>query len=422
MPKGDARSPMQRAAETTHEVLGAAAIRAQHSRLILNLLWKEREISRAELARRTSLSRSTVSAIITDLLTTGLVKETRAGISSGGRRPIMLEFQDEASFIVGIELGATHVSCVLTDLRCNVKASWSAPAPVRDEPELALNKMTMGVHSVLEAGGGVSKSQLLGLGVAVPSPVNRERPGELLPLVVPKWEGRNIASHLQSSFDRPVFVDNDANLGALAELWWGVGSSVTDLAYIKVATGIGAGLIIDGRIFRGSGGVAGEIGHTSIDPNGPQCICGLKGCLTTFIGTPALLERAKDALRASGANRPAPANIDELVNAALAGDPISVEVVRHAGDRLGIGIANMLNLLNPQMVVLGGGIARAGDLLLDAVRKTIVGLSLPASISNAEIRATGLNEWGIAVGAATLALENALTRPSLFPMQSIGAQ
>ena len=144
---------MEHARQPTHAVLGASAIRAQHSRLILNLLWSERDISRADLARRTNLSRSTVSAIINDLLRTGLVEETRTGVSSGGRRPILLQFQDQSSFIVGIELGATHVSCVLTDLRCRVRASWSAPAPVRDEPEVALEKMTMGVRSVLEADG-----------------------------------------------------------------------------------------------------------------------------------------------------------------------------------------------------------------------------------------------------------------------------
>ena len=408
---------MEHAHQTTQVILGASAIRAQHSRLILNLLWSEREISRAELARRTSLSRSTVSAIVSDLLSTGLVQEARTGVSSGGRRPIMLEFRDQASSIVGIELGATHISCVLTDLRCNVRASWSAPAPVRDEPEVALKKMTMAVRSVLEA-DGVEPWQLVGIGVAVPSPVDKERPGELLPLVLTKWAGYNITSHLQRSFKRPVFVDNDANLGALAELWWGAGSSSENLAYIKVATGIGAGLIIDGRIFRGSGGIAGEIGHTSIDPNGPQCVCGLKGCLTTFIGTPALLERAEDELRASDSNRPPPASIDELVKAALDGDPMSVELIRYASDKLGVGVAGMLNLLNPKTVILGGGLASAGHLVLDAVQRTIRNLSLPASISNTEIRITGLNEWGIALGAATLVLQGALESPALFATQS----
>ncbi|MGB5548658.1 MAG: ROK family transcriptional regulator [Polyangiales bacterium] len=404
---------MENARQATHEVLGASAVRAQHSRLILNLLWKHQEISRADLARRTSLSRSTVSAIVSDLLSKGLAKEAYAGVSSGGRRPIILEFQDQSSFIVGIELGATHISCVLTDLRCKVRASWSAPAPVRDEPEVALGKMRMAVRSVLEA-DGVQPSQVLGIGVAVPSPVDRERPGELLPLVVPKWQGYNIASYLEGNFNRPVFVDNDANLGALAELWWGSGSSARDLVYIKVATGVGAGMIINGRIFRGSGGIAGEIGHTSIDPNGPPCICGLQGCLTTFIGTPALLERARNELRRSGSDRLPPTSIDELVNAALDGDPMSVDLIHYAGDKLGVGIANMLNLLNPQAVVLGGGIARSGDMLLDGVRRTIQALSLPASICNTEIRTTGLNEWGIAVGAATLVLQVALDTPTLF--------
>jgi len=235
-----------------------------------------------------------------------------------------------------------------------------------------------------------------------------------MPLILPKWEGYNIATHLEDRFKRPVYVDNDANLGALAELWWGAGSSAQEIVYLKVATGIGSGLIINGRIFRGSRGIAGEIGHTSIDPTGPRCICGLNGCLTTFIGTPALLQRAKDELHGSGSNRLPPASIDELVNAALDGDPMAVELIQYAGRKLGVGIANMLNLLNPKMVVLGGGIARAGDLLLDGVRGTIRGLSLPQSIRDTEIRTTGLNEWGIAVGAATLMLQAALDTPTLF--------
>lgn len=412
---------MERAVQKTQKVLGASAIRAQHSRLLLNLLWKEREISRAELARRSSLSRSTVSAIINDLLDTGLIEEARAGVSSGGRPPIILEFKDQAGFIIGVELGATHVSCVLTDLRCNVRASWSAPAPVRERPDIALKKMTMAVQSVMDA-DGVQLSEVLGIGVAVPSPIDVKHPGQLLPLIMPAWQGYDIKAHLENSFGRPVFVDNDANLGALAELWWGSGSTVTDLAFIKMATGIGAGLIINGRIFRGSSGIAGEIGHTSIDTNGPPCVCGLRGCLATFIGTAALLELAEKRLRAEGNNRPPPSNIEDLITDALAGDPISTELVRHAGQRLGVGIANMLNLLNPRTVVIGGGIARAGNLVLDAVRETIRGLSLPASISHTEIKATSLNEWGIALGAATLALEAALQRPALFPARAIGAQ
>ena len=218
-----------------------------------------------------------------------------------------------------------------------------------------------------------------------------------------------------------MFVDNDANLGALAELWWGAGCEATDLTFIKVATGIGAGLIIDGRIFRGSGGVAGELGHTSIDANGPRCVCGLNGCLTTFIGTPAVLERAENTLHDLRIDQPAPASIEELVDAALAGQPWAVEVVRYVGRKLGVGIANMLNLLNPKAVVIGGGIARADSILLDAVQDTMRDLSLPASISDTRLSTTSHHEWGIALGAATLALEAALQTPSLFPAYATGA-
>lgn len=395
------------------EVLGASAMRAQHSRLILNLLWTEQQISRADLSRRTGLSRSTVSAIISDLLSTGLVKEAHAGVSTGGRRPIILEFQDAASLIVGIELGATHVSCVLTDLRCKVRASWSVRVPVRDEPEVTLDKMITAVHAVLEA-DGAQPSQLLGIGVAVPSPVDSRRPTELLPLIIPKWQGYNIANHLEQTFSQRVFVDNDANLGALAELWWAAGPAVRNLAYIKVATGIGAGLIIDGHIFRGSGGIAGEIGHTAIDTSGARCECGLNGCLTTFIGTQYLLEHAADHARASGSRRRPPKTLDELIDAALAGEPDAVELIQYTGRRLGVGVANMLNLLNPDTVVLGGGITRAGELLVDAVRETLGQTSLAESISHADIRVSALDEWGIAVGAATLVLESALQSPEQF--------
>jgi len=406
--------------QVSPEVLGAAAMRAQHSRLLLNLLWTEREISRADLSRRTTLSRSTVSALVNDLIETGMIKESRTGVSTGGRRPIILEFQDEASFIVGIELGATHVSCVLTDLRCKVKACWSTSAPVRDQPEVALAKMVTGVRSVLDA-AGVQPPRLLGIGVAVPSPVDRKRPGELLPLIIPKWEGYNIVSHLERHFSRPVWLDNDANLGALAEFWWAAGPAVRNLAYIKVATGIGAGLIIDGHIFRGSGGIAGEIGHTAIDSSGSLCECGLHGCLNTFVGTRWLLARAAEHARERGSTRPAPKTLDELVDAALDGEPSAVEALRYTGQRLAIGVANMLNLLNPDTVVLGGGITRAGDLLIGAVREAVDRMSLAESISHADIRASALNEWGIAVGAATLVLESALQDPAQFATASRGA-
>lgn len=403
---------MIRTVHKPDEVLGASAIRAQHSRLLLNLLWCERSISRADLSRRTGLSRSTVSAIISDLLETGLVREARAGLSTGGRRPILLEFSDAASNIVGIELGATHVSVVLTDLRANVAQYRSVPVPVRDAPQEALSAMKRLVLEVCLA-NGTQPSSLVGVGVAVPSPLNPAEPGKLLPSVIPKWADIDLIEELEARIGAPVVLDNDANLGALAERWWGAGRTVSDLAYIKVATGIGAGLIMNGEIFRGSGGAAGEIGHTSIDANGPLCSCGLRGCLTTLVGSAALLERAQQEYRALGEDE-SPKTIDALVDDALAGERAAVAVIAYAGRQLGIGVANMLNLLNPRMVVLGGGLMRVGDLLLEPLRDTVSRLSLADSIAHAEILRSELDDQGIAVGAATLVLRSALENPEMF--------
>lgn len=396
-------------------VLDAASMRAQHRQLMLNLLWREREASRADLARRTGLSRSTVSAIVADLLETGLVREARTGVSTGGRRPIVLAFQDDAALLLGVELGASHVSVVLTDLRCKVRDHRRVPCPVRDDPEGALELVEQCIGELL-GGTGKTHPSLVGIGVAAPSPIDPRRPGELIAAIVPKWEGYDLVRQLERRFKRPVLVDNDANLGALAELWWGTGCS-GNLAYLKLATGIGAGLILDGRIFRGARGVAGEIGHMTIDPKGPECMCGLRGCLTTLVGTQRLFERVRE-LRGRHPSSPLqtdPLTVDALVDAALDGDKLARKVIAEAGRTLGIGVANLLNLVNPERVVIGGDITRAGELLFEPLEETVRTRALAASIAHAEISRSPLGEHGIAIGAATLVLKKALADPSMFP-------
>ena len=393
-------------------------MRAQHRRLLLQLLWSEREASRADLARATGLSRSTVSAIVADLLETGLVREVRAGRSTGGRRPIVLAFQHEAACIAGVELGASHVSAVLMDLFGNVLDHREVSCAVRDEPEHALHVVRDCVGALL-VGSPDARRRLVGVGVAAPSPIDPKRPGRLVPTLIPAWEGIDVIERLQGSFGRPIFVDNDANAGALAERWW---SEAPDgnLAYLKVATGIGAGLIVDGRILRGAEGVAGEIGHMTIDPGGPPCKCGLRGCLNTLVGTQQLLDRVR-AMRPDHEPGPLhadPISLERLVAAASDGDSLACAVIREAGRTLGVGIANLLNLFNPQRVVLGGAITLAGDVLLDPIRQMISTRALAASTTS--IERSPLGEHGIAIGAATVVLEHALAQPSMFDAVRLG--
>jgi glucokinase-like ROK family protein len=383
---------------------------------VLHLIWRERRISRADIARHTALSRSTVSEIVAYLLRTKLVAEAGVGASRGGRRPIVLEFQDDAGAILGVDMGATHIAVVLTNLRGKVLAWEHEHHPVRDDPEGAGTLIIALCDRALATWGG-PRDIVVGIGVAVPSPVDPRRPEQLSPLVMPRWQGEPGFDRLRREYGVPVLVDNDANLGALAEQWWGAGRGIDDFAYIKVATGIGSGHIINGRIYRGATGVVGEIGHIAIDPRGELCICGNRGCLTTLVGSQALINRAKQLVRRFPASTLAGTTptIETIEDAAIAGDPLALQLVNEAAEYLGIAVAGMLNLMNPAAVILGAGLSRLGEQLLNPMRDTVLRRTFVSSVAASQIRTSALGPKGIAIGAATLVLDAALGDPSLFP-------
>jgi len=394
----------------------AAGMRTQNSTLLLKLIWRERQLSRADLARQTGLSPSTVGAIVGELEEAGLVREIGAGASRGGRRPVLVGFRDDAYTLVGVELGATHVAAVLTDLRGNVRSFRDTRCAVRDDPRAALATVRELVEACLSE-ERVSRRRVVGVGVAVPSPVHPQRPGKLSALILPAWREVDVEEDLRAAFQLPVFVDNDANLGALAERFWGAGADGEDLAFIKLATGIGSGHIINGELYRGAGGTAGEIGHIAIDPNGPRCVCGLRGCLVTLIGGEALLAKASKLW----GKRKRPPTIADIVSGVRAGDPVAKELVDEVGHYLGIAVAGLLNLLNPAVVVLGGEITSVGELLLDPLRTSLRTRALSTSVAETRIVSSRLGERSIAVGAATMVLKIALADRSVFPAQGATA-
>jgi predicted NBD/HSP70 family sugar kinase len=383
---------------------------------ILRLIWQERRLSRTDVAKLAKLSRSTVSEIVNEILPTGLVAEVGEGPSSGGRRPIVLEFRDGACVILGVEMGAAHVAVALTDLRGKVLAWRSQPHAVRTDPEGTRQVIADLCRECLadpDAGSG----PLVGIGVAVPSPVDPADPEHLSPVVLPAWEGRLGLDFLGDELDVPLLVDNDANLGALAEYWWGSGTDVDNLAYIKVATGIGSGHVINGEIYRGATGVAGEIGHLAIDPQGKPCICGLRGCLVTMVGARALVDRAEDLCpEYPGSSLAArQITIGDLESAALDGDALALHVIREAAEHLGTAVAGLLNLMNPALVVLGGDLSRLGELILAPLRGSVRSRTLVSSVAAADILVSELGPRSVAVGAATLVLKSALEDSRLFP-------
>ena len=383
---------------------------------ILKLIWQQRHISRAEIARRTDSSRSTVSEIVASLLSTDLIGEVGMGPSRGGRPPIMLEFRDDAGVILGVEVGAAHVGVALTNLRGSVLAWEQQPHAVRTDPEGTWALVAELCEKCLTSRRG-SKRKLVGIGIALPSPVDTRFPDHLSTVVLPDWHGRSEFGELKSQYGVPIFVDNDANLGALAERWWGAGRGIDDFTYVKLGTGVGSGHVMGGKIYRGATGVAGEIGHIAIDPQGDVCVCGLRGCLGTFVGSQALVKRARILLNdyPQSQLKAGELTIEAIEDAAVTGDPLAKQLAGEAAEYLGIAVAGLLNLLNPAMVILGGGLVRFGNLLLDPLRETVRQRTLVSSVAASEVRMSELGPRAVAMGASTMVLDAALANYSLFP-------
>jgi predicted NBD/HSP70 family sugar kinase len=259
-------------------------------------------------------------------------------------------------------------------------------------------------------------NKLVSIGVALPSPIDPIHPEVLSEEIIPAWEGESGLDQFRQRYGVPVYLDNDANLGALAEHWWGAGQGVDDLIYIKIAHGIGAGYILGGEIYRGAKGISGELSHMPIDPNGKYCGCGLRGCLTTFIAGWALEERATHLISVYPQSTLAAKRITILAieDAALAGDALALQVVREAANYLSIALTGLINLMNPKMVILGGSLVRIGDLLLKPIRDKVQQCNLLASVTPAEIQTGELGPQTIAIGAATLALEKTFDEHHFF--------
>ncbi len=388
---------------------------------LIEMIWHHPQgISRAQIAKEGSLARSTVSDAVARILDTDLVEEAGDAPSQGGRRPTLLRFRDEARWILGADLGATHVAVALTDLRGRILDFHEGACDVRNDPDAACAMLLEFCERALAARSG-ARMPIIGLGVAMPSPVSPTHPTLFPSSILPAWEGHMGLQAVADTLGLPLFVENDANAGALAELWWGRLQDLGHLTFVKLGTGIGAGHIIAGELYRGAAGAAGELGHVSIDPDGPPCLCGNRGCATTFIGTPALLRRTRDRLQAGqdSALTAESVTLDRLIDAALEADPVAVAVLEEAAEHLGTVLAGLLNLMNPRAVILGGTLTRAGSRLLDPVRRAVETRTLIDSVTNAQIELSDLGAENVALGAATTVLSHALTRPTHSLLQTV---
>lgn len=336
--------------------------------------------SRAELARRTRLSRTTVASIVSDLQREGmLVEGADAGRAAGrgGRPPRLLSFSRSAGAAVGIDFGKRHVRVAAADLSHTILAETERPMRTDEPAESGLATAVDLVEEVL-AEAGLRRADVVGAGLGLPGPIDRRSGRVGSSSILPGWVGVRAADALAARLELPVQVDNDANLGALGELSWGAAAGRRNAAYLKVSTGIGAGLIVDGRLFHGAGGMAGEIGHTIIQDQGPVCRCGKRGCLETLAGAAALV----DLLH--GTHGPE-LTTQQLLAAAAAGDAAARRVLADAGRHIGTAVATLCDLLNPELIVVGGELSAAGEVLLDPLREQVHRNAIPATAREVEI-------------------------------------
>jgi predicted NBD/HSP70 family sugar kinase/biotin operon repressor len=356
--------------------------------------------SRADVARRTGLSRSTVSSIVAELLAEGLVvdREEDGRPSSAGRPPALIALDPAAGVAVGIDFGKRHLAVAASDLSHRVLAEEWIEMPEDYEAEDGIDRAAELVDLVL-SDGGADRDRVLGVGMGIPGPVHRS--GVVgSSAILPGWAGTRGADRMAERLGFHVWLGNDANLGALSEATWGAGKGAAALVYLKLSTGIGAGIVIDGELFDGAGGTAGEIGHITLDETGDICRCGSRGCLETFAAGAAI---ARMLSRSRGEEL----DVDAVLSRAAAGDPGCRRALRDAGRAIGVAVANLCNLVNPERIVVGGSMGYAGDLLLDPLRESVGLRAIPSAAEDVEVVLGELGERAELLGAVALVLHEA---------------
>jgi predicted NBD/HSP70 family sugar kinase len=356
--------------------------------LVVNMLRAHPTMSRADLVRATRLSGPTVSSIVADLTVRGLVEEVGQGISSGGRPPSLLRLNDKANYVIGLKLMGHAISLVVTDLRAAViytqvtplpeRAAATAgptPPPAPREPEVVIAAVCEAVQTAILA-TAVAPDRIIGVGVGVAGAIDANT-GVCLYSNTFNWHNVALAQPISQRLGLPVILENDANTLTATEQWFGLGHGVDHFIVVVVGSGIGAGIVVNGQLHRGAQGAAGEFGHIQLEDGGPACTCGRNGCVEAWASDRAILRDIRAAVSQGTATSLRDAaqgeglTIAQVGAAADRGDELSREVLTRAGEHLGRGMAALVNVINPRLVVISGEGVPAGEWRFGPVRKAI---------------------------------------------------
>jgi len=371
------------------------------------------EVTKADLVKNTPFSRSKINGCIHGLLKKGYIQEIGPGEYTGGRRSKTFSLNGDFGLVAGVDIGATSIDLVISDTASLPLARGSESSNVREGPRVILGRVVELISRMLVE-KGLSPELLYGIGVGVPGPVDFSQGKLVSPPIMPGWDSFPIIQTLQDCFPTAqVVVDNDVNVMALGEVSQGIGKGIRNLIFVKIGTGIGAGIVSNGAIYRGTNGCAGDIGHICVKKDGPVCPCGNIGCLEAMAAGPAIGERGIQAAldgksavlmkyyqAAEGKLR-----AEDVGDAAREGDPIAIEIIRESGQMIGDVLAGLVNFFNPGMIVIGGGVSAIGNLLLSSIRQAVLKRSLPLSTRDLQIVFSAIGPDAGVTGAVNLALD-----------------
>ncbi len=399
-------------------------VRKVNTAAVLDLLRRQAPLSRAELAARSGLNRSTVSLIINSLLEAGFVEETELQNPTVGRPGMRLVLNPRSGFAVGVDIGVDFISVLLTDFVANVLWRKRVESNPDEDQILILDRALEMTGQAVDEGLQLGLRPL-GIGIGAPGLVDIHQ-GKLIFAPNLRWNNVPLRLMWSQRFDLPVFVENEANAAALGEFYFGVARGVDNLIYLSAGIGLGGGVLIDGKLFRGSRGYAGEVGHMTVEPDGEICGCGRRGCLETRVGPRAVLRRVRQTL-AGGAGSILSTlgggdldrlNMEMVVQAARQDDPVALAALQDVGKYLGIGVVNLLHIFNPEMVIIGGALSLASQFLLPLIELNVRESALNPAAERVRFAASAHGADACVMGAVALVMDDILREPVLVPSLS----
>jgi len=403
-------------AKTQARAAGSLVRLEQRELSILQLIHSGMNNSRLELAKQAELSPSSITAIVQRLIRKGLVVESEPAASQLGRKPIPLKIRSDAAYLVGVDLGSFNLRIVITDVNGETVFKSQARTEMKVGRQRVLEKTFLSIHQAIRE-SNIPQELIKGIGIAHSGVIDSEA-GVVLsyprPGLMSEWRNVPLREFFENEFDLPCLLEDSVRTSTIAEKCFGAGKDLKDFIYIDVGMGIGAGIFLDGKIYRGAGGRAGEFGHVTVNESGPLCSCGNTGCLETVASCGAIIQNVRAAIERGIDSRIREltggdfdkVNIELIAEAAAEDDSLAYRVLQRSASYIGVGLANLVNLFNPRVMIFGGALFREiPQLIADPLRRIIKQRALEKSAQEVQLAVSTLGSEASALGAARLIAE-----------------